>query len=962
MGCRHLGWYARRVLPPVLSRLVQSYTKTLLPSTASAATGALAASLVVAALVAREGTERTRAIAVTLLLVACVAIAFRLWVQSRWGRDPTRAIKAVLISTQPDVGQRILRALALSERAETKAVGESKDLARHHYERMLSRASVAAVTATARRRARRFGSFAFIALLASGATILFAPQPLLEGVDVGLARNGIAPFPMQWLEDAQVEATPPAYLRKEKATLGFESADVMPDGTQLEFRGFPLHDGRKLVLTDGKREQPFVDDGSGAVVARWELAEPAELRVAARFGNVVIPDERSVDIYAMEDRAPVVKLGGAPRDIALETMDTLELHWSATDDHSIVEVELVLRSAGKEERRTLERYPGDKKQAVGGYVLKPDDPLLQKLFLPAIVRVEARDNDPREGSKWGKSEAFTIRPPAVGSSHVARYVGLSRLRDELVELLVMLHRTPLATPAERREAKVKIREKVKAVRATATLVTQATYLGLEVPRGWATFASGQLKALDQVDNLTGAKAEKAIAVTEQATLAVDQALQSLAYREAQAVSKQLANVADEAAFGAHAAQGEKARVDGIERLDLATSVLRAGALELSKLGMLGADLGSVALADLGRVVRSRSAEDYFHAELAALHMAARLRRPNPSFGAKGGGGGGGGGGVESGPGNAGGEGSDAEGETSEAESKFDDVARQLEELSQEHQEAVEQTSRAMRDAEQKLGAEDEEAKRRAEELRRKLMRLPEPGEPPGSGRASAALAREHGGAMAHELERGDFAEAVEGARRALSAGEDALRKGDLGPALESELRQALDAIREQMRWAEEKLEERNQRAEEAAREALEKVSKLEQELAERARRLLGEDGLEQGLPGESIERLERAQQLMQEATRRLSDAKGNEGLELQRDAQRLLEQARPGRTSDEDKKAPDGEQHDGGKKPATGGDVPDPDKRNKAEEFRRRVLEGLKESEGGRLAPAIQRYAEGLLQ
>src|SRR5688500_12724268 len=102
MGCRHLGWYARSVLPPVLSRLVQSYTKTLLPSTASAATGALAASLVVAALVAREGTERARAIAVVLLLVACGAIAFRLWVQGRWGRDPTRAIKAVLISTQPD--------------------------------------------------------------------------------------------------------------------------------------------------------------------------------------------------------------------------------------------------------------------------------------------------------------------------------------------------------------------------------------------------------------------------------------------------------------------------------------------------------------------------------------------------------------------------------------------------------------------------------------------------------------------------------------------------------------------------------------------------------------------------------------------------------------------------------------------------------------------------------------------
>jgi type VI protein secretion system component VasK len=189
-----------------------------------------------------------------------------------------------------------------------------------------------------------------------------------------------------------------------------------------------------------------------------------------------------------------------------------------------------------------------------------------------------------------------------------------------------------------------------------------------------------------------------------------------------------------------------------------------------------------------------------------------------------------------------------------------------------------------------------------------------------------------------------------------------LRKGDLGPALESELRQALETVREQMRWAEQRLEEQNKLTEDAAREALEKISKLEQDLAERARRLLGEEGLEEGLPGESIERLERAQEMMQEATRRLAEAKGQDGLQLQRDAQRLLEQARPGRTGEENERAQDGDERDGGRKPSTGGDVPNPDKGNKAEEFRRRVLDGLKEGEGGRLAPAIQRYAEGLLQ
>src|SRR5690606_18311126 len=214
----------------------------------------------------------------------------------------------------------------------------------------------------------------------------------------------------------------------------------------------------------------------------------------------------------------------------------------------------------------------------------------------------------------------------------------------------------------------------------------------------------------------------------QATLGLDQALESLAFREAQSVSKQLANVADEGAFGAHAAQEEKGRAEAVERLDIAIGVLDSGAKELRQLGALGADLGSVALADLDRVRRSRSQEDYFHAELALLHMAQRLRRPNPSFGSKGGGGGGG---VEAGPGTGGGQGAEPQGPTSEAESKFDEMSRELEELSQEHQEAIGRTSSALRDAERALSADDEEAKRRAEALRRAVMRLPEPGEAPG---------------------------------------------------------------------------------------------------------------------------------------------------------------------------------------------------------------------------------------
>jgi hypothetical protein len=945
----------RAVLPPPLKKLVESYVRALRPATIGAALTLLFAAVVVAANLGREGTLKTRLAALLLLAAAVLAVAVRLWLQRRWSSSQERAVRSVVISAQPELGYRILRALHLAERVPEKNPGESAELAKLHYERMLARASELAITNTAKGRARRVGGVMFVVFAAAAVAVTLSPLRVLEGLNVLLARKGVAPVEMLWLGPPLIEAHPPPYLRQPIEPLVFESASMMPDGTELVFRAEPLFEGRTLVLTDGRREQPFVDDGSGAVVARWELDSSTQLRVAARFGEVLVYEPRGIELYAEMDRVPEVELAGAPSEVQLEKMERLELHWAASDDHSVVEVELVLRSAGKEERRTLERYAGDKRQANGGYVLFPDDVFLQRVFLPATVRVEARDNDSREGSKWGQSQAITIRPPNVGAPQLQRYMALLELRNRVVDLLAFLL-TEAEPGLTERERAAEFKTRVNTLQQQGSATLSARYSGLNVPRGWNNFAKAQLQKLTAVKpNKKGSEA------VERIVLALDSALGSLSSREAQAVSKQLANVADEAALAAHGAQGEKQVQDSVERLDLAISVLDRGARELSQLGDLGADLGSVAGADLGRVQRARASNDFFHAELAALHMAARLSRPNPSFGAKGGGGGG----VESGSGSGGGSESDAQGETSEAESEFDRMARDLEQLSQEHAEAMDQTGKALREAEQQMAGEDmkAEAKQRAEALRRAVMRLPQPGEAPGTSRASAALAREHTGAMAHELEKLAFEEAIESGRRALSAAEEAQRRGDLDPQMRRELENTLSQLKNQMEWAQEQLQQRNQAMEQAAKEALEKVSGLESELAERARRLSREADSGESLPQESRDRLERAQQLMQEAADKLRGSQGQQGLSLQQQAQRLLEESKPGETEEHAGESPKrGNQEEGGRAVGTGGDVPNPENRNRAEDFRRRVLEGLKKSNGGRLSPAVQRYAEGLLR
>jgi hypothetical protein len=417
-------------------------------------------------------------------------------------------------------------------------------------------------------------------------------------------------------------------------------------------------------------------------------------------------------------------------------------------------------------------------------------------------------------------------------------------------------------------------------------------------------------------------------------------------------------VADEVAFAARQAQeGEDSLDAARERLELAVVVLEDGARALRKLGILGADIGAVALGDLGRVQRSRQADDYFHAELAALHLAGRLHRPNPSFGAKGGGGGA----VESGNGQQGGEG-EGSGKASDADEAFDRLARDLAELAEEHAEAVDRTSNALDSAEGEIRSEDvaEQAKARAQALRRAVAGLPEPGEAPSTSRASAALAREHSGAMAHDFDNLDFDEAVESGRRARAAAEEAMRRSDLDDWTLRQMERALGEIKDHLQWATEQRDAWQKLKEQAAKGALSEVSKSEMELGERARRLSSEGAEKAQLPEQARQKLAEAEELMRQAAQHLNSGRGQAGLNLQRQAQRLLEDSQTGQTSE-----PPGQrsgQKQGGRSSGFGGEIPAEDRKRQAEDFRRRVLEGLAKSEGGKLGPAVKRYAEGLLR
>jgi hypothetical protein len=949
--------------PAPLDLFAQRFRERVARSRRQLGMALLFGAIVAGALVARIGTLPTRGVGLALWSLALAALLLIVLWSRRTLRNRERLLRATFVPAAPVVGAKALRALTLVERAEAGQTEESPDLARLHFQRLLTQVPGEAIERFTARVEGRTRVLLLGVLVAAATVLALDPHRVFEGLDVLAARDGRAPIPMFWVNSLHVQSAPPAYLRRSERSLIPSGTAYEPAGSTITFQGVPEHEGRKLVLVGDGREVPFVDDGAGGVLARWVLTRPVELTVAARFGDVLIPEAESLDLRVIADQAPRVTLEGAPRAIALRDLSALELRYDASDDYGLREIALVLRAGGREDRRTLERLDGEARLHRGAQALSPSDPFLRRSFLPVYVTVEARDNDGFAGSKWGESRAITLIPPGIGEGEAARFAAFKEVRSLLVDVLAhtlrdqeaLARKDPSLTPELVRKQR---QQRVLAVLAELKGFVETDHAGLSVPRSVRSFLLGQARALER----PAATNETFVRRVEDVLLAADAALRATGNRDAEAVSKRLADVAEEVAVASKLGlDPEQRRASGF-RLAAALPVLEQGAAALLSLSVLGADLGSVAEGETRRIKRALAAPSYLEAELAARHLAARLRRPKPSFSSAGGGG------VEGGHGG----GPPPPGEASQAHQQFQELMREMAQLAAEHAGEIAAVDNALREAQERGDdqALREEARRRAEALTEAFEGLPQyqPGQSPAA--QAGALAREHGRAMAESMSRLGLKEAQESAQKArnqLSLAERAQAGQQVSPQA---LEKARSALAEQQQWIDELLKQAEARAQELAKEALERSAEREQSMAERAQNLSGRGRQgEAALPGEVAEALDRAEELMREAARELGQRRGERGLELQREAQRWLEQDQDsnsgGRERDQDQaqKSPREGDHDGDSgSMSMEAEVPGKDKNQRAEDFRRRVLEGLSRDRGDRLGPAVKRYAEGLLR
>ena len=438
---------------------------------------------------------------------------------------------------------------------------------------------------------------------------------------------------MRWLDDVDVACRPPEYLHEsERSGLQWMSM-LLPYGSTVTVRGVPQHAGRRLLLSDGLTEVPFVEDGAGAVVARWPLTGTTTLRVVARFGDVVIPQSDPLVIDSLPDLSPVVRLEGAPRTVTVadEQQGVLALRYEAVDDHGLREVHLVLRSGTREERRVLSKLDGEQTHDKGGYVLKLRDPFVKASHVPVEVTIEAKDNDPLTGPKWGASPAIVLLPPNVGEPEARRLDALRRVRDALVDALAWRIATP--PPADAKARAGFVDEETRRAEFAAALAAETlsqSYAGVRVPPRLRSMLVAQeqktQKAVDaEVRAPTPAAHAEVVRATERFVLVVDAMVRGMGMKDAREAARLLADAADDLALGAAQRRGEgegeregsaararvwerwRRRARGLGaggksragsratvRMDAATLVLtgRRGQ-SLLRLGALGRDLGEI---------------------------------------------------------------------------------------------------------------------------------------------------------------------------------------------------------------------------------------------------------------------------------------------------------------------------------------------------------------------------------
>src|SRR5262249_4343710 len=145
----------------LLDRHAAAWRTRVRPAARVAFWGALFASVVAAGALARRGTLEARLFAFALIVVVVLAFVVRALLERRSLLRRDRIVRRLVLREARRLGEKVLRALDLKERADRDPSVGSVELAGVHLERTVARIPERLVIRRSERLARRFRAAAF---------------------------------------------------------------------------------------------------------------------------------------------------------------------------------------------------------------------------------------------------------------------------------------------------------------------------------------------------------------------------------------------------------------------------------------------------------------------------------------------------------------------------------------------------------------------------------------------------------------------------------------------------------------------------------------------------------------------------------------------------------------------------------------------------------------------------------
>ncbi len=859
-----------------------------------------------------------------------------LWGKGRETALVDRAVRAVR-SVDTALSARIRRAARLVEDLAKAPSGESVELSRLHLDEVLAGVSLVDIEHSARRRGRKLRWFA-LGLLALVVLLTFGRVlSIVEGLDVLVARRGVAPFAISYIEESDIEAELPLHVAgaNRKVPVYYEQI-VLPAGAEITWRMIPRVSERTFVVTDGLRDVPFVSDGHGAWVAKIRVDDPSELRVAATFGDVKVLHTERLRVSTIPDRAPTVTLVDGPREVKISELDRLPIEFVAQDDYGLSVVELVIQSGEHEERQELVRLDGNRRVYRGATAVTRKTSLVEGAYQPVIVTVQARDGDLVTGPRWGKSEAIVLLPEPIGEDLAERHLALRAFRRALVEYRVDFERAN-GGPSAARTGRARGGTGPAGAFAGGTPTAFANFGD---PSAWIARVSSSPGRKSRRSSSTGDATGGSPLGDGRALVRTfaggRQALVERPGRRGRRAGRASSCIADER--GRANSREIAGRPRGSETGCTAPGRgwdewTRFGAGSSGRFGArapFARDFGTFARG--GSAPAPSRAPSARHSVLRGQRRGRRVRR---AFWVR---------------------------RVRSAALSCALRVRPTERTgllprraARPRAERARTTARRRCPCGEADARKDEGLWRLAKELRDTLEALPNFGRVPGSALAEASQARSQGEAMADALDAGQLDRSLESGRAALEALERAQRSNDAqgGYLPREDLERARDALERARAAAAQAKRQKPQLSLGERAERQRELGRAAQELADEAAQ--GPAPLPEGVRGA----LRRAGELMQKAGEALERGDAARGRELSTEAQEELLRALPERRQDDAQPA-EGESEAGDPSHVREGhaDVPGQSE-DRSRAFRERVEAGLGR-ESGRFGPAVRRYAETL--